>query len=363
MPPLYQDPLSAVPGAEWRWLDLARALSQVSCEVWALALIALAVYSFLEDDVKGVLKAFLPLALALAAAGAVALLARALGGAPRPLEGAGHVVAPLLRRAFPTGQAAAVAVFATYTALVYGRRALPAVVAAVLVGVARALGAPHWAADLGGGALAGVLLALVAYAITLRLVPRRHAQGALLPRGGDRLAQAARRPVHRGRRRVRPDPDAREDRAQGRADRALDQGGREAEPDRGDDPEAGEREEAGREEGVAAQMRDLVLWLAQELVEKRDAVRVETIERDRSTVFELTVDPDDLGRVIGRGGRAGARCSTSSTDGAPWPSSGSGRWSARSGSRGSSGSRDRRGRSERSRRSCSGAPERWTRRG
>jgi uncharacterized protein len=30
---------------------------------------------------------------------------------------------------------------------------------------------------------------------------------------------------------------------------------------------------------------------------------VEAIERDRSTVFELTVAPDDLGRVIGRGGR------------------------------------------------------------
>lgn len=50
-------------------------------------------------------------------------------------------------------------------------------------------------------------------------------------------------------------------------------------------------------------MRDLVLWLARELVEKKDRVKVEVIERDRSTVFELTVDPDDLGRVIGRGGR------------------------------------------------------------
>jgi predicted RNA-binding protein YlqC (UPF0109 family) len=50
-------------------------------------------------------------------------------------------------------------------------------------------------------------------------------------------------------------------------------------------------------------MRDLVLWLARELVERKDAVRVEAIERDRSTVFELMVDPDDLGRVIGRGGK------------------------------------------------------------
>jgi uncharacterized protein len=50
-------------------------------------------------------------------------------------------------------------------------------------------------------------------------------------------------------------------------------------------------------------MRDLVLWLARELVENKDAVEVDALERDRSTVFELTVDPDDLGRVIGRGGR------------------------------------------------------------
>ncbi len=50
-------------------------------------------------------------------------------------------------------------------------------------------------------------------------------------------------------------------------------------------------------------MRDLVLWLARELVERKDDVKVETIERDRSTVFELTVAQDDLGRVIGRGGR------------------------------------------------------------
>jgi len=50
-------------------------------------------------------------------------------------------------------------------------------------------------------------------------------------------------------------------------------------------------------------VRDLVLWLARELVDRKDAVKVDTIERDRSTVFELTVDPDDLGRVIGRGGR------------------------------------------------------------
>jgi predicted RNA-binding protein YlqC (UPF0109 family) len=50
-------------------------------------------------------------------------------------------------------------------------------------------------------------------------------------------------------------------------------------------------------------VRELVLWLARELVEDRDAVKVDAIERDRSTVIELSVAEDDLGRVIGRGGK------------------------------------------------------------
>jgi len=50
-------------------------------------------------------------------------------------------------------------------------------------------------------------------------------------------------------------------------------------------------------------MRDLVLWLARELVDNKEAVKVDAIERDRATVFELIVDPADLGRVIGRGGK------------------------------------------------------------
>lgn len=174
MPPIYQDPLSAVRGAEWRWPDLARALAEVACEPWALALIALAAYSFYERDVKGVLKSVLPLALALAAAGGIAVIARTIGGVPRPLEGAGHALAPLLRRAFPSDQAAAVAVFGTFTALAYGRRARRVVLVAVAVGVTRALGGAHWAAELACGGVAGFLLGVAAYASTLRLLPRGH---------------------------------------------------------------------------------------------------------------------------------------------------------------------------------------------
>lgn len=173
MPPLYQDPLSAVPGA-WRWFDLLRALVEVSSEPWAVALIALAVYSFLETEVKGVLKVVLPLLLALLAAIAVALLARALGALPRPAEAAGHSLAPLLRRAFPTAQSAAVVLFATYTALVYGRRALLVVVSAGVLAVAHALAGPHPVAELAGGALAGLLLGAAAYGAVLRVSPGGH---------------------------------------------------------------------------------------------------------------------------------------------------------------------------------------------
>jgi membrane-associated phospholipid phosphatase len=190
MPPLYQDPLSAVPGA-WRFLDLVRALVEVPCEGWALALVALAVFSYLESEVKGVLKAFLPLGLALVTAGAAALLARKLGGVPRPLDGAGHAVAPLLRRAFPSGQTAAVMVFVTYTALVYGRRAIPVVVPAALLGLAHALGGPHWAADLAGGGTLGLALGAVACGLTLRVAPDGHVAALRARRGGRRGASPA----------------------------------------------------------------------------------------------------------------------------------------------------------------------------
>ena len=47
----------------------------------------------------------------------------------------------------------------------------------------------------------------------------------------------------------------------------------------------------------------LIEKVAQGLVDNADAVAVDVIEEERETVYELTVDPDDLGRVIGRQGR------------------------------------------------------------
>ena len=47
----------------------------------------------------------------------------------------------------------------------------------------------------------------------------------------------------------------------------------------------------------------LVEYLARRLVEKPDDVRVEEDDQDGELVIRLRVDPDDIGRVIGRGGR------------------------------------------------------------
>jgi uncharacterized protein len=48
---------------------------------------------------------------------------------------------------------------------------------------------------------------------------------------------------------------------------------------------------------------ELLAYLARELVDEPDAVRVETEERDDALVLVLHVAPDDVGKVIGRGGR------------------------------------------------------------
>ena len=50
-------------------------------------------------------------------------------------------------------------------------------------------------------------------------------------------------------------------------------------------------------------MAELLAYLARELVDDPDAVRVETVERDDAIVLQLYVAPDDIGKVIGRAGR------------------------------------------------------------
>jgi predicted RNA-binding protein YlqC (UPF0109 family) len=50
-------------------------------------------------------------------------------------------------------------------------------------------------------------------------------------------------------------------------------------------------------------LAELVAYLARQLVDDPDAVRVEEEEREGATVFLLHVAPDDIGKVIGRQGR------------------------------------------------------------
>ncbi len=51
-------------------------------------------------------------------------------------------------------------------------------------------------------------------------------------------------------------------------------------------------------------MRELLVYLAQQLVDEPERVEVEEFdEDDGSLVLELSVADDDYGKVIGRGGR------------------------------------------------------------
>ena len=51
-------------------------------------------------------------------------------------------------------------------------------------------------------------------------------------------------------------------------------------------------------------MRELLVYLARQLVDEPERVEVEEFEEDDGTlVLELSVADDDYGKVIGRGGR------------------------------------------------------------
>jgi hypothetical protein len=48
---------------------------------------------------------------------------------------------------------------------------------------------------------------------------------------------------------------------------------------------------------------ELLEFLVKALVEDPEAVKVEELEEDGDLVYEISVAEDDLGRVIGKGGR------------------------------------------------------------
>lgn len=50
-------------------------------------------------------------------------------------------------------------------------------------------------------------------------------------------------------------------------------------------------------------MKKLIELMAKSIVDDSDSVIVRQIEGNSATIFELSVSPDDMGRVIGKQGR------------------------------------------------------------
>lgn len=53
----------------------------------------------------------------------------------------------------------------------------------------------------------------------------------------------------------------------------------------------------------AASIDELIVYLAKALVDEPESVRVQAVEEGNTMVYELSVAPTDLGKVIGREGR------------------------------------------------------------
>lgn len=51
------------------------------------------------------------------------------------------------------------------------------------------------------------------------------------------------------------------------------------------------------------EMKELIEYVCKELVEKGDEVEINEIKGTKSVIFEITCDPSDMGRVIGKDGR------------------------------------------------------------
>ncbi len=49
--------------------------------------------------------------------------------------------------------------------------------------------------------------------------------------------------------------------------------------------------------------KDLVEYIVKSLVDVPDAVSINVVEGEKSTILELTVDNGDIGKVIGKQGR------------------------------------------------------------
>lgn len=54
---------------------------------------------------------------------------------------------------------------------------------------------------------------------------------------------------------------------------------------------------------TGANTEGLVRYLVESLVEHPESMKIETVASEGELRFEVTLDPEDVGKVIGRGGR------------------------------------------------------------
>ncbi len=180
-PPFYaHDPFLALHQAmQSRWLDFAAAIISTACEGWALALVGLLAFAWVERDRWRLLAAFLPFLVALAASGAVVQELKDLLATPRPLSVYGPErvtigLEPLYMYGFPSGHSSAVATFAVYASLAYGARMRWTLGLLLLGGISRIYVGAHWVTDVVGGWALGSMLGAVVYALALWTSPRGH---------------------------------------------------------------------------------------------------------------------------------------------------------------------------------------------
>jgi predicted RNA-binding protein YlqC (UPF0109 family) len=50
-------------------------------------------------------------------------------------------------------------------------------------------------------------------------------------------------------------------------------------------------------------MKELLRYMAQQLVDEPDQVEVELVQGERSMILELRVSPKDMGKIIGKQGK------------------------------------------------------------
>ena len=59
----------------------------------------------------------------------------------------------------------------------------------------------------------------------------------------------------------------------------------------------------GAEKGMTESMKDLVEYIAKALVDHPEQVKVSDVQGEKTSVIELTVAKEDMGKVIGKQGR------------------------------------------------------------